>query len=223
MADWNMILLGPPGAGKGTQAERLVDDYGLIHLSTGDMLRAAVANDTELGRRAKEYMDAGDLVPDELVIDIVRERLDSEDVREHGVLLDGFPRTIPQAEALDEVLGELDLGEVIVANIQVSDEEVIKRLGGRRMCKDCNAIFHVDRDGLDVGDKCPECGGEIYRRSDDTPEAISERLDAYKQKTAPLVDYYARDARLMNVDGSGTPGETHDNLIEALRERDITQ
>lgn len=223
VADWNMILLGPPGAGKGTQAERLVEDYGLVHLSTGDMLRDAVATETELGQKAQGYMDAGDLVPDELVIDIVKDRLDAEDVRENGVLLDGFPRTIPQAEALDEVLADLDLGDVVVVDLDVPDEEVIRRLSGRRSCRDCGAIYHVDREGLDVGDTCPKCGGEIYQRSDDNPESIAARLSEYRQKTAPLTDYYSRDSRLLSCDGSGTPEETHINITTALKEHDFVR
>ena len=209
-----MILLGPPGAGKGTQAARLVEEYGVVHLSTGDILRDAVANGTELGKQAKAYMDAGDLVPDELVIGVIRERLARQDIRDQGVLLDGFPRTIAQAEALATVMAEMDLGDLVVLNITVADEVLIKRLSGRRMCDACEAIFHRDRDGVDVGDQCPKCAaGKIYQRTDDQAEAIAERLRTYHQKTAPLIGYYAERRLLIDVDGSRTPDEVHRQVI----------
>ena len=160
MAQTNFILLGPPGAGKGTQAEQLVTDYCVIHVSTGDMLRAAVANKTDLGLKAKSFMDAGELVTDELVIGIVQERLAAEDIQTNGVLLDGFPRTLPQAEALGKAMESLAMTTPVVVNLVVPDDVLLRRLTGRRMCRGCGAIFHIDRDGLDVGDKCPQCGGE---------------------------------------------------------------
>ena len=212
-----MILLGPPGAGKGTQAASLVEEYGVVHLSTGDILRDAVANGTDLGKQAKAYMDAGDLVPDELVIGVIRERLAREDIRDQGVLLDGFPRTIAQAEALGQVRVELELGELVVLNIAVADEVLIERLSGRRMCASCEAIFRLDRDGVDVGDECPKCGaGKIYQRSDDQAEAIAERLRTYHEKTAPLIGYYGQRGLLIDIDGSGTPDEVHRVVIARL-------
>lgn len=212
----NYILLGPPGAGKGTQAEQIAREYGAVHISTGDMLRAAVAAQTELGVQARRYMDAGELVPDELVIGIVRERLDKEDIRAQGALLDGFPRTLAQAEALDEAMRELALSEPVVINLVVPDEVLLRRLTGRRMCRGCGAIYHIDREGLDVGDKCPACGGEIYQRSDDDPTAIAERLEAYHRQTAPLIEYYAAKGWLLPIDGTGTPAEVGAALSEAL-------
>ncbi len=210
------MLLGPPGAGKGTQAERLVSEFGLIHLSTGDILRDAVARGTDLGGQAKSYMDAGELVPDELVIGIIRERLGRDDIRECGVLLDGFPRTIAQADALGQIMLDGGLDGPLVINIAVADEALIRRLGGRRMCRGCDVILHVDRDGVDAGEECPECGGEVYQRSDDCEDAIAERLRTYHAKTAPLIDYYSQKGLLLEIDGSGTPDEVHGLVMAQL-------
>ncbi|MCX7599981.1 MAG: adenylate kinase [Armatimonadetes bacterium] len=211
-----IVLLGAPGAGKGTQAQRLVERYGMVHVSTGDMLRAAVAAGTELGRLAKQYMDAGALVPDEVVIGIVRERLMSADVQERGVLLDGFPRTLAQAEALAEVLPGVNLPSPTVVDLKVSDDELVERLSTRRMCRSCGAIYNLRYDGLDVGDACPKCGGEVYQRDDDKPEAIRERLRVYHAQTAPLIEYYRQRGQLVEVEASGTPEEVGEVVMAAL-------
>lgn len=202
MERYNFILLGPPGAGKGTHAEYLVKEFGVQHISTGDMLRAAVAADTELGRQAKQYMEAGELVPDEVVIGIIRQRLSQE--RPPRVLFDGFPRTIEQAKALEEVAEEIGLPPARVIYLQVSDQEVVARLSGRRQCRKCNAIFNTRYDDLAAGDTCPACGqGEIYQRVDDKPEAIRQRLAVYRQQTEPLIEYYEQRGQLVKVQAEG--------------------
>lgn len=216
----DVILLGPPGAGKGTQAEFLVESLGITHISTGDMLRAAVAKGTTLGLEAKQYMDAGKLVPDELVVGIVRERIVEPDC-EGGFLLDGFPRTIPQAEALDAAIGELGLEAPIVVNMEVEDEELVRRLSGRRMCDQCGAIFHISREDVDTGDACPEsgCDGKVYQRSDDQPEAIRERLGVYKAQTEPLIEYYEQKGQLLRVEALGSVAEVNERVTAALGEK----
>jgi len=206
----NVILLGPPGAGKGTHAEALVREFGVQHISTGDMLRAAVAEGTELGRQAQGFMDAGRLVPDEVVIGIVRERLAAE--QPPRVLFDGFPRTIAQAEALEQVAREAGLPEALVLYLQVSDEEVVARLGGRLQCRDCAAIYNTRREALKVGDACPVCTGEVYQREDDRPEAIRQRLATYREQTAPLIEYYGSRGQLVEITAEGSP-------IAAIAER----
>ena len=212
--EYNIVMLGPPGAGKGTQAVRLSERLGVPHISTGDILREAVANDTELGRQAKGYMDAGELVPDELVIAIARERVAREDCA-RGLVLDGFPRTVAQAEALAEVMAELDREPLRVINLQVAEEEIVRRLSTRRTCDTCGGIFTAE-DG-EPGDPCPnpKCDGKLYQRSDDTPEAISERLRAYAEQTQPLIDYYSERGLLVNVPGEGAPDEIAEAVYAA--------
>lgn len=201
MEKYNIILLGPPGAGKGTHAEALKREFGVEHISTGDMLRAAVAAGTELGRQAKQYMDAGALVPDEVVIGIVRERLLEN--QPESVLFDGFPRTPAQAEALERVAAEVGLPHAIVIYLQVSDEEVIARLSGRLQCRKCGAIYNTRYDQLEAGSQCPACEGEIYQRDDDRLEAIRHRLQVYREQTAPLIEYYRQRGQLVEVPGEG--------------------
>lgn len=218
----NLILLGPPGVGKGTQAEQLVTTLGIPHISTGDMLRAAVSRQTALGVEAKAFMDAGKLVPDELVVGIVRERLAEADCAD-GFLLDGFPRTIPQAEALDAAILEAGLEQPVVVNLEADDEEVVRRLSGRRLCDKCGAIFHLSRDGVDVGDPCPQagCDGKVYQRSDDQAEAIRQRLAVYAAQTSPLIAYYEAKGQLLRVSAMGSVAEVNEAVDAALRGRGV--
>jgi len=189
-----LVLLGPPGAGKGTQAVRLAEQLGIPHVSTGDMFRAAVKDGTELGRKANEYMEAGALVPDEITIGIVRERLSTSECRP-GFILDGFPRTLPQAEALSDVLDELELELDAVLYLELDDSVVVHRITGRRVCRGCGATYHVDFDPPDREGVCNECGGELYQRDDDAEETVRERLRVYKEQTAPLIDYYEQEGK----------------------------
>ncbi len=214
----NLVMLGAPGAGKGTQAKMLSEELGIPHISTGDILRMAVAEGTELGQQAKGYMDRGELVPDELVIAIARERLAEPDC-EDGFLLDGFPRTVPQAEALEEVLDELDREPLKVINLDVSEEELVRRLAGRRVCSECGEIYHIDYSDVEDGGVCPkpECNGEIEQRSDDRPEAIRERLRVYADQTEPLIDYYDERGLLAQISGEGPPEEIAERVLPAVR------
>ena len=198
---YNIILLGPPGAGKGTHAEALKREFGVEHISTGDMLRAAVAAGTELGKAAKQYMDAGGLVPDDVVIGIVRERLIAG--RFDRVLFDGFPRTPAQAEALEQVATEVGLPRAIVVYLEVSDEEVIARLSSRLQCRACGKIYNQRYDQVEAGNQCPVCEGEVYQRDDDRAEAIRQRLHVYREQTAPLIDYYRQRGQLVEVRAEG--------------------
>ena len=198
----NIIMLGPPGAGKGTQAKMMVEKLGIPQISTGDMLRAAVKEGTELGRKAKEYMDGGKLVPDEVVIGIVKERLAQSDCNK-GFILDGFPRTIPQAEALDKVLGELGKKIEYVINIVVPQKDLLTRLTGRRTCRKCGAMYHVLFNPPKKEGVCDKCGGELYQRDDDKEDTIIQRLKVYEDQTAPLIEYYRGKGVLYDVDGTG--------------------
>lgn len=214
----NLILLGPPGSGKGTQGERLQEDHELPYYATGDILRAAVRDETEIGKAAKEYMDRGDLVPDEVIIGVIAERLESGEA-DHGFILDGFPRTVPQAEALDQKLRQLGRQLTAVVLINVSDEEIVRRLSGRRVCVDGGHVYHVDFNPPATEGVCDIDGSELIVRDDDKPDVVRHRLDQYHDKTAPLVDYYRKQALLNEVDGSQDPdrvGESVRSLISTL-------
>lgn len=213
MAKTKLMLLGPPGAGKGTQAHQLVDRYGIPQVSTGDMLRAARRKGTELGEEAGSYMDAGELVPDEVVIGIVEERLSEPDA-EDGFILDGFPRTRQQAEALAEMGVELES----VLSLEVSEEEVVRRLSGRLNCPGCGAAFHEEFDPPAEEGTCDQCGGELMKREDDRPEAIRERLNSYTEQTEPLKEYYEEKDLLERIDGEGTPDEVAARIERAVSE-----
>lgn len=211
----NLILLGPPGAGKGTQAERICELYGIPHISTGDIFRDHLKRGTELGLKAREYMDRGELVPDEVVIGIVRERLKEPDC-ERGFVLDGFPRTTAQADALKGMLA--GMGRVIdhVLNIQVPDETVVERLTGRRTCRSCGAVYHLKFNPPREEGKCDACGGELYVRDDDREETVRARLEEYHAKTRPLIDYYRAEGLLRDIEGNASMEEVLASIRKVL-------
>ncbi|MFM8519705.1 MAG: adenylate kinase [Solirubrobacterales bacterium] len=211
MAHLNLILLGPPGSGKGTQGERLQEDLELPYYATGDILRAAVREGTAIGLEAKEYMDRGDLVPDEVIIGVIAERIASPEAA-HGFILDGFPRTLPQAEALEEKLDEISLQIGAVILIDVPDEEIVRRLGGRRVCTEADHVYHVDFNPPEKDGVCDIDGSELVIRDDDAPETIRNRLVQYHEKTAPLVDFYEKQALLDRVDGARAPDEVAESI-----------
>ena len=198
----NIILLGPPGAGKGTQAKRLIDKYGIPQISTGDMLRAALKAGTPLGLEAKKYMDTGALVPDSVVIGLVKERIQQDDCAK-GYMLDGFPRNVSQAETLDSMLGELNQKIDHVVCIEVPNEELVKRLTGRRTCRGCGAGFHVMFDPPQKEGVCDKCGGELYQRDDDNEATVKSRLKVYEDQTEPLIAYYDKQSKLRRINGVG--------------------
>ena len=212
-----LVLVGPPGAGKGTQAQFIAAQFAIPKISTGDIFRANVSEGTELGVTAKKYMDAGDLVPDEVTSAMVRERLRDDDAND-GFLLDGYPRTVPQAETLDEVLTEVGSDELdVVLELVVDDEEVIRRLSGRRTCRNCGHIWHLDFDPPSADGVCDICGGELFQRDDDMPETIRHRLEVYYEQTSPLVGYYAESGILVGIDAMGPVDDVTDRAIAALR------
>ncbi len=211
-----IVLVGPPGAGKGTQAQFIASHLAIPKISTGDIFRSNVSQGTPLGRQAKEYMNRGDLVPDEVTIAMVRDRLSEEDAQP-GFLLDGFPRNVPQAETLKKQLMDWDTRLTVVLELVVDEDEVVRRLSGRRTCRRCERVWHImfdppTRDGI-----CDACGGELFQRDDDREETVRHRLDVYKQQTAPLVSYYADEGVLIGIDATGPVEEVTERALAALR------
>jgi adenylate kinase len=210
-----VVLLGPPGAGKGTQAKLLQEKFAVCQISTGDILRKAVAEKTPLGKEAARYIDQGALVPDDLIVKLVAERLKGKDC-ESGFILDGFPRTIPQAESLDSILKELGLSLNRVLLVQVPRSVIIERLAGRRSCKDCGALAHMTFSPPQKAGVCDRCGGELYQRHDDEEETVANRLKVYENQTAPLIDYYRKRNLLREIDGVGTIEDIRGRVVGAL-------
>ena len=210
-----IIMLGAPGAGKGTQAKMIADKYGIPHISTGDIFRANIKNGTELGKKAKTYMDQGLLVPDELVVDLVADRIVKEDCV-NGFVLDGFPRTIPQAEALDAALTNLGAKIDYALNVEVPDENIITRMSGRRACVACGATYHIVHIPTKVEGICDRCGAELILRDDDKPETVMKRLAVYHEQTQPLIDYYTKQDALVEVDGTVSMSEVFAAIVDIL-------
>ncbi len=210
MSELNLILLGPPGAGKGTQAERLTQDFPLAYIATGAMLRTAVAEGTELGTKAKSYMDAGGLVPDEIIIGVALERVEADDARD-GFLLDGFPRTVGQADALENEMHQLGRSMTAALLIEVPDEDIVRRISGRRMSKN-GRVYHVEFDPPKHEGRCDVDGSALYQRDDDEAEVVQERLDQYHGLTTPLIAYYEKRGLLRRFDGTRSPTEVHDHI-----------
>ena len=210
-----IIMLGAPGAGKGTQAKQIADKYHIPHISTGDIFRANIKNGTELGNKAKQYMDQGLLVPDELTCDLVMDRIKQDDC-ENGFVLDGFPRTIPQAEALTAALEKINEKMDYAIDVDVPDENIIHRMGGRRACVGCGATYHLEYAPTKVEGICDACGKELILRDDDKPETVKKRLDVYHEQTQPLIDYYTNAGILKTVDGTVDIDVVFQNIVEIL-------
>jgi adenylate kinase len=210
-----LVLVGPPGAGKGTQAEFIAEHFGIPKISTGDIFRANVSGGTDLGRLAKKYMDAGDLVPDEVTNAMVRDRLSQPDAKD-GFLLDGFPRNVAQANELDGILVELGSPLSVVLDLDVDFDEVVKRLSGRRTCKKCGSVWHVEFDPTSVDGACDKCGGALFQRDDDQADTVRRRLDVYAEQTAPLIDFYAGVGKLVAIDALGAVEDVTERAIAAL-------
>lgn len=211
----NIMLFGAPGAGKGTQAKFLIEKYGIPQISTGDILRAAIAEGTKMGLEAKKYMEEGKLVPDSTIIGIIRDRLAKEDCQ-NGFILDGFPRTLPQAEALEELMKDLKISLDKVISLNVPDELIVGRITGRRVCKDCGASFHVEFNPSKENDKCDFCGGKLITRKDDTAETVAKRLGEYHAQTAPLFDFYKDKGVLAELDGTKEVSEVTEDILSIL-------
>ena len=212
-----IIMLGAPGAGKGTQAKMLAAKYDIPHISTGDIFRANIKNGTELGAKAKEYMDKGLLVPDQLVVDLIMDRFKADDCK-NGYILDGFPRTIPQAEALDKALTAVGESIDYAINVEVPDENIVNRMSGRRACVGCGATYHIKYSPTKVEGKCDTCGAELIIRDDDKPETVLNRLNIYHQQTQPLIDYYSAKGVMKEVDGTVDMNDVFDAIVAILGE-----
>ena len=212
-----IIMLGAPGAGKGTQAKKIAAKYAIPHISTGDIFRANIKNNTELGQKAKTYMDKGELVPDELVVDLIMDRFKEADCA-NGYVLDGFPRTIPQAEALDKALSANGESVDYAVNVEVPDENIINRMSGRRACVGCGATYHIQFNPTKVEGICDACGEKLILRDDDKPETVKKRLDVYHQQTQPLIDYYKNAEVLAEVDGTQPMDAVFQGIVEILGE-----
>ena len=210
-----IIMLGAPGAGKGTQAKKIAEKYGIPHISTGDIFRANIKNGTELGKKAKTFMDKGLLVPDELVVDLVVDRVNQEDCA-NGYVLDGFPRTIPQAEALDKALAAMGQKVDYAIDVDVPDENILKRMSGRRACVDCGATYHIVYAPTKEENVCDKCQGELILRDDDKPETVQKRLNVYHEQTQPLIDYYTEKKILAKVDGTTDIEVVFDTIVKIL-------
>jgi len=210
-----LILLGPPGAGKGTQAKKLVEKYGIPQISTGDILREAVKNGTPLGKEAKAYMDKGELVTDAIVVGIIRDRLQEKDC-EKGYILDGFPRTVPQADELKKALSEMGQSIDSVLSIVVANDELIKRLTGRRTCKECGAGYHIMFKAPKTEGVCDKCQGPLFQRDDDKEETIKNRLAVYNDQTEPLIEYYKKDGALVDIEGTGSIDEIFGRICAVI-------
>ena len=213
----NIVLLGPPGAGKGTQAELIVKKYGIPQISTGDIFRANIKNGTEHGKKAKEYMDKGELVPDELVVDLVKDRLEQDDCK-NGFMLDGFPRTVFQAEELTKIMEAKSLSINYVLNIDVASEKLIDRIAGRRVCKSCGATYNVNTKPTAKEGVCDACGGEVYQRADDNRETVENRINVYFAQTAPLIEYYEKAGVLATVNGDQAMDNVFSDITKVLGE-----
>lgn len=210
-----IIMLGAPGAGKGTQAKKISEKYQIPHISTGDIFRSNIKEGTELGRKAKGYMDQGALVPDELTIGMLIDRIQKEDCN-HGYVLDGFPRTIPQAESLKKAISEMGQKIDFAINVDVPDENIINRMSGRRACISCGATYHIVYNPSKVSNVCDVCGAELVLRDDDKPETVKKRLSVYHDQTQPLIDYYAKDGVLVNVDGTQELSKVFSDIVSIL-------
>lgn len=210
-----LILLGPPGAGKGTQAANIIETFNIPHISTGDIFRKNIKEGTELGKKAKEYMDRGELVPDTLVVAIVEDRLKAEDCKA-GFLLDGFPRTVFQAQALDQVLEVMGSGLDYIVNVVVDPEILVERAVGRRICRDCGSTYHIKYNPPKVELVCDKCSGELYQRSDDNADTVTNRIRVYMDETSPLIEYYQSNGNLINVDGQQDIDKVFEDILNAI-------